>query len=127
MQDKAVAADGQPTVSGWSPPPEGFAKATPEEVLAHSKKIGHTPKPAGGLDQTNRGGFSGKYNSSHAEKQQAVIAPNKPVAVDLPMCDDCQAFYQKQAIYTKTTQVVTDPNGTWTFHPNGLIEFTFKK
>lgn len=78
---KAVAADGGRTVSGWKrPAPAGYDYASPEQVKDLSDQIGHQLRPAGPRDQVAQGGFSGKYHASHAEKQQAVLRPNDPVA-----------------------------------------------
>ena len=67
-ESKTVASDDIKTLSGWKDTPEGYGGATPKEVKSYSDKIGHQPKKAGAMDQKNRGGFDGKYNSSHAEK-----------------------------------------------------------
>lgn len=39
------------------------------------------------------------------------------------MCDDCTSFAQKQAIATGKPVVVTDPNGTHIFQPDGTEIF----
>jgi hypothetical protein len=118
---KAVASDGVQTVSGWTGSPGGFARVTPEEVASYSKKIGHELTPVGGPDQVSRGGFPGKFNASHAEKQLAVARPNDPIAVSRPMCSDCQGFFRAQAEYTGKPQVVTDPDMTRVFQPDGTV------
>jgi len=119
--NKTVASDGNKTVSGWSEPPEGYSQATPEDVAAHSKKIGHELKPAGANDQINRGGFPGKYNASHAEKQMALASPNEPAGVSKPMCSDCIEFYKAQAKYSGQPQTVTDPDMTRVFNTDGTV------
>jgi len=118
---KAVASDGQKTVSGWRTPPEGFAKATPEQVADYSKQIGYDLKPEPWADQTGSGGFPGKYNASHAEKQMAVLSPGDPIGVSKPMCPDCLGFFKQQAIATGRTEVVSDPSVTRIFSPDGSI------
>ena len=121
--DKAVAADGEPTLSGWKlPRPDGFTHATPEDVRDHAQRIGHDLTPNRARDQSWRSdGWPGKYQASHAEKQQALTAPDHPIAVSKPMCPDCQEFFRRQAIHTGRPQVVTDPDGTRLFHPDGRI------
>jgi hypothetical protein len=90
LRKKATAADGRPTLSGWKQPqPDGFTRATPEAVRDHARRIGHdlTPDPA--RDQTWRqgsDGWPGKYQAPHAEKQQALTAPDHPIGVSKPMC-----------------------------------------
>lgn len=68
-ESKTVVSDDIKTLSGWKDTPEGYGGATPKEVKSYSDKIGHQPKKAGAMDKKNRGGFDGKYNSSHAEKK----------------------------------------------------------
>lgn len=125
---KTVSSNGDKTISGWSDKPKGYAKASPEEVADYSKTIGHELKPAGAQDQIQKGGFPGKYNASHAEKQMAVHSPNEPLGVSKPMCKDCQDFFTKHAKYQGQDQVITDPNMTRIFHPDGRItEIPLKK
>jgi hypothetical protein len=120
-----VAADGEPTLSGWKQPrPDGFTKATPEAVRDHAQRIGHDLAPNRAFDQSRRlgsDGWPGRYQASHAEKQQALTAPDHPIAVSKPMCPDCQEFFLRHAIHTGRPQVVTDPDGTRLFHPDGRI------
>ena len=121
--DKAAAADGEPTLSGWKlPRPGGFTHATPEAVRDHAQRIGHDLTPNRARDQSSRpDGWPGRYQASHAEKQQALTAPDHPIAVSKPMCPDCQEFFRRQAIHTGRPQIVTDPDGTRLFHPDGRI------
>lgn len=37
------------------------------------------------------------------------------------MCSDCVAFFRRHAIHSGRPQVVTDPDGTRLFHPDGRI------
>jgi hypothetical protein len=124
-QNKTVATDGEKTLSGWqgktNSRPEGFSEVTPEQVSDYSSKIGHDLKPHI-LDQKSSGGWSGKYNASHAEKQLAILRPGEPIAVSEKMCPDCVEFFQKHAQYTGKPQIVTDPTGTRIFHPDGSFE-----
>jgi hypothetical protein len=82
---KAVAADGEPTLSGWKQPrPDGFTHATPEAVRDYAQRIGHDLARNRAFDQSRRlgsDGWPGRYQASHAEKQQALTAPDHPIAV----------------------------------------------
>jgi hypothetical protein len=120
---KTTAADGMPTLSGWAQPrPGGFAHATPEAVRDYARRIGHDLEPDPVADQTGRpDGFPGKYQASHAEKQQALTAPGHPIAVSKTMCPDCVEFFAKHAIHSRQPQIVTDPNGTRLFNPDGRV------
>ncbi len=120
---KTAASDGERTLSGWKQPrPTGFSEVSPEQVRDFSGEIGHELEKSGGLDQVRRDGFPGKYQASHAEKQLSILRPDDPIAVSEPMCNDCNGFFQKRAIYRNSPQVVTDPNGTWIFRPDGTVE-----
>ena len=121
--NKTIAHDDIKTISGWSEKPNGYSDISPETVKNYSKEINHEMKSAGGLDQKNRGGFDGKYNSSHAEKQLLTEKPNEPLGVSRTMCDDCQKFASKQAVKTQEHVVVADPNGVHIFDPNGTHVF----
>lgn len=120
-KNKTVASDGIQTVSGWSKN-EGFTSVPPEDVAAYSDKIGHELQPAGGLDQIKNGGFPGKYNASHAEKQMAVASPNEPIGVSREICNDCYNFFKLHAQETGKPQIITDPEGTHVFYPDGTVK-----
>ncbi len=121
-KNKTVAADGTKTVSGWNPnPPDGYTPVPPEDVAAYSDKIGHDLKPSGAFDQVNQGGFPGKFNASHAEKQMTIASPGDPIGVSKPMCPDCVNFFKSNAQYTGNPQTVTDPEMTRIFNPNGTV------
>ena len=119
---KTSASNGDPTLSGWKQPrPDGFGGATPEDIQRLSNDIGHDLKP-NFLDQKNRpDGFEGKYNASHAEKQQALTSPGSDIAVTRPMCNDCVDFHRKLAEHTGQPQLVTDPNTSRLFLPDGRV------
>lgn len=104
-------------MSGWKQPrPEGFKGATAEEVKANADKIDHELEPHP-FDKD----FPGQYNASHAEKQMSVVSPDHPIGVSKPMCTDCQNYFSKLSKYNKADQVVTDPDGTWLFKPDGSM------
>jgi RHS repeat-associated protein len=119
-KDKCYAADGPEadlTMSGWGHEEgDGLTKVAPGDVMDHCDEIGHNLK-SHPWDQ----GEPGQFNASHAEKQQAVARPGEPVGVSNPMCADCQNFFSKQAEALGEPQVVTDPNVTRIFHPDGTV------
>ncbi|MFV0387738.1 MAG: hypothetical protein ACK5NT_03195, partial [Pyrinomonadaceae bacterium] len=125
FKNKTVAADGDKTLSGWkgkqNPRPSGYRDVSPEDVRDYSELIGHELKNGGANDQVARGGFRGKYYASHAEKQLAVARPNEPIGVSRPMCADCQRFFSRLARYQERPQIVTDPDGTRIFYPDGTV------
>lgn len=108
-------------LSGWKEIPERPSKAKPEDVAHHSKKIGHELTPNKLKDNERSGGFKGKFNASHAEKQQIVDRPNEPVGVSRDMCSDCISFFKKEAKYRNQFQIVSDPKITRVFDPDGTI------
>jgi hypothetical protein len=111
---KTVSADaaGQRTVSGWKNR-AGFDQRT-AEVMAKAEEIGH-PLPRHRLfDQ----GKPGQYYASHAEKQKMLTSDD--IAVSRPMCFDCQNFASSLAKSEGREIVVTDPNVTRLFGPEGL-------
>lgn len=119
---RTVASDGIKTVSGWTKK-GSFNAAKPEDVAKHSEKIGHKLSENSLLDQTKKGGFPGKYNASHAEKQLIVKKPNEPIGVaPRKMCNDCQEFFKKEAAYRGEPQVVTDCEVTRIFYPDGTFQ-----
>jgi len=111
----SASVEGKPTESGWSTGPG--AKENTEAVMDLSKKMGHDLQPNRLLDQ----GTPGRYHASHAEKQAAVVAPNKPIAVSAPMCDNCRRFFRALARYTGKPQTVAEPQAVWVFRPDGSV------
>jgi hypothetical protein len=136
LEGKCVAIDGEKTMSGYAGKnprgmPEDYSEATPDQIRDYSKTIGHDlaakkPNFMDGLDKNGDSlpgsdGWAGKYNSVHAEKQLGFLKPNDPIAVNKPMCSDCQGFFRQQAKYLEQYQFVTDPNGSWTYQPDGTV------
>jgi RHS repeat-associated protein len=126
---KTVASDGDQTLSGWEGKTNKKQRqdynntATPQKVKDYSEQIGHELDNNGFLDQKHmKEGFDGKYHASHAEKQQAILQPNEPIGVSRVMCKCCQGFFKKHAQATGKPQVVTDPEMTRIFHPDGTVE-----
>lgn len=113
--------DAVQTLSGWQgkkPDPPNITRADPQDVLDLQQEIGHPVRRAGAMDQ----GVPGKYFASHAERQAAVLDPNAPVNISLPMCSDCQEFFKSLAAHRQQTQIVTEPGGiTRRFHPDGSM------
>jgi RHS repeat-associated protein len=122
MSDKTVASDGAKTLSGWTNKPPGYTDVDPVHVVHLSNQNGHELRSGGAQDQKNNGGFPGKYNASHAEKQMTVASPDEPVGVSKPMCRDCQDYFAAQAQETGRPQVVTDPEVTRVFWPDGSVD-----
>jgi hypothetical protein len=123
FKGKVVASDGINTRSGWKGElPEGYGQVSPEAVRDYSKKIGYSLTPKGAEDQVSRGGFPGKSRASDAEKQLAMAKPDHPIGVSKPMCGDCQKWFQQRAIYEGKPSIVTDPEATRIFWPDGHVE-----
>jgi hypothetical protein len=124
--DKTVGAAGDDlSVSGWAKPkPDGYVDVPPERIRDLSDQIDHKLEPAkpSFLDgKRYPGGWDGKFNASHAEKQLGAVHPGTHVAVDLDMCTDCQTFFSKYAHSTGQPQLVTDPSTTRVFLPNEKV------
>ncbi|WP_257010237.1 two-partner secretion domain-containing protein [Burkholderia ubonensis] len=120
LRTKTVATDGETdTISGYGKYlPDGYTYVAPAKVAQRADEIGHDLRAAGAMDQ----GVSGQYNASHAEKQVIVNNPNATqVDVSRPMCTDCQAFYKAEAAAQSRPLVVSDPNATRIFLPNGNV------
>jgi hypothetical protein len=116
-EKKTTASDDSKTLSGWkNDKPRGFAHASAEDVRATSNEIGHELKPHV-FDRD----FPGQYNASHAEKQLSITSPNDPIGVSRPMCADCRSYFSKLAQNRGVEQVVTDPDGTRIFKPDGQV------
>ena len=99
-----------PSISGSTPIPERPSPVSVEDVIAHAKQIGHT-FPRGMED----------YYASHAEKQHIVARPDEAQGVENPMCEDCQRFMAKEAVYRKRTLTVREPGCTRVFDPDGWM------
>jgi hypothetical protein len=125
FESKAVGSGGGDlSVSGWKEHPDGFVKVPPERIRDLSDQIGHDLRPAkpSFLDgKRYPGGWDGKFNASHAEKQLGDMHPGKSVAVDLPMCTDCKTFFAKYAHDVGRPQIVTDPDVTRVFLPDERV------
>ncbi|WP_246637197.1 two-partner secretion domain-containing protein [Burkholderia catarinensis] len=120
LQTKTVATDGETdTISGYGTYlPDGYKFVDPAKVAQRADEIGHELRAAGAMDQ----GVPGQYSASHAEKQVIVNNPGAAqVDVSRPMCTDCQAFYKAEAAAQNRPLVVSDPNATRIFLPNGNV------
>ncbi|HEY7403862.1 MAG TPA: DUF4157 domain-containing protein [Candidatus Angelobacter sp.] len=124
LSDKTVARSaGGLTISGYTPLPESPIQATPARVAKHtSENLKLTLRAAGALDTAGtEPGFKGKYHAAHAEVQQMVARPNHPVGVSSAMCDSCRSIFKAEAKFRKRSQVVSDPQATRVFDPDGTI------
>ncbi|OPZ85390.1 MAG: hypothetical protein BWY74_03933 [Firmicutes bacterium ADurb.Bin419] len=123
FQNSTIASDGINTINGWAVnTPEGFTRANPKEINDYSKNtLKYEITKSGGLDYggIKEEGFDGKRRASDAEKQLIFQKSNEPIGVSREMCPDCVNFFQKEAQYRKTTQVVSEPGGTNIFDANG--------
>ena len=86
-------------------------------MLEKAKAIGHPLEENSSLDSE---GVPGR-KASHAEKKAFIENPGSPVVVSKEMCNDCFRFFTKESVIRKITIEVTDPRGTWTFHPDGSV------
>jgi len=129
-QDKTVASTGgnNNTLSGWETKSNAHTRknfkssVSPEKVSEYSKEIGHPLKSNPIPDQIRSGGFDGKFQASHAEKQQVLLNPNKPIGISKNRCPDCQLFFQRVAVQRNRSQIITDPIKTRIFYSDGTIE-----
>jgi hypothetical protein len=110
---KAIADEGTLVRSGFGKRAGG--PATTKKVMDTAKEIGHKLSENTSIDEK----VPGQSAASHAEKKAAMENPGKALAVDLAMCDDCFAFFQKLAMH-RGPQVVHEPGQTWVFRPDGV-------
>jgi hypothetical protein len=114
VKTKAAAEEGDIIRSGFGK--GGGGKELTQKVMDTGEEIGHDFAKNSSLD----GGIPGQEKASHAEKLAAIENPDKPLAVDRVMCEDCFAFFQKLAQKRGTTLVVQEPGNTWVFRPDGV-------
>jgi RHS repeat-associated protein len=127
----AAAGDGR-YASGQSPTP-GFDHVDPGTVRARLDP-GSPPQdsamfPPAQLTPTEAGGTQpafkdqgdpGSYNACHGEMQAAAAQPGKGIGVSQDMCPNCGGNAAPQiARNTGEPVVITDPQGTHVFHPDG--------
>ncbi len=120
IAEKTVAiSEGHKVVSGFTEePPEGFERATTDQVRELAHDLNEYEFTNGGASDQ---GEVGRYYASHAEKQAAVLSPNKPIGVSKPMCLDCRKFFRELAKEKDKIQIVADPEKTRIFKPDGSI------
>ena len=111
---KTVAADGATSLSGWGRRRRGFQKPNVNDVFNKQKEIGHPKKP-----HNRDNGVFGRYNASHAERQEAVTAVEPAIGVSRRLCEDCHDFFIRLAQHEGREWYVTDPGGTSVFRPDG--------
>ncbi|WP_169791310.1 RHS repeat-associated core domain-containing protein [Sandaracinus amylolyticus] len=95
----------------------GYASRSSDEMMARSDEIGHELQDGGANDFNGPGSAA----SVHCEKQHAVAHPGEAVGVGLPMCRDCRNYFRVEAAAQGRDLVVTDPNMTRVFHPDGSV------
>jgi hypothetical protein len=94
------------------------------------KQFGYEPEehpfdPKAKPDQDKE---SGKYYTSHAEKQASVIAPSTSIGVSKSVCEeDCYPYLHALAQVRKQNIAVADPDGVWVFYSNGSVKFLYNK
>jgi hypothetical protein len=120
-ENRTVASDGVKTLNGFAGSvPDGYVRVSPEDVRDYSLKIGHDLQSKGARDQQHTPrGFPGLSRATDAEKQLGLAAPNHPIGVSRPMCNDCQGWYQSRANWERRPFIVTDPEYTRIFWPRG--------
>jgi hypothetical protein len=77
------------------------------------------------LDDMRQNGVDFQFDNprhiNHAEVKQSVARPNEPIYVDRPMCGSCQRFKTADAMHRQRPQMVTDPDATRVFYPDGTV------
>jgi RHS repeat-associated protein len=130
---KTVAAAGDGMYASGTSPVPGFDHVDSGDVRrtldpgSHPQDSGmfppaqQTPTASGGtLPQSLDRGDPGSYNSCHAEMQAAAAQPGSGVGVSKDMCPNCGGNAAPQiARSSGEPLVVTDPQGTHVFHPDG--------
>ncbi len=116
VKTKAAAEDESSPVRRSGSGKRGSGQALTKQVMETGKEIGHGFKQNSSVDN----GVPGQSAASHAEKVAAVSNPGRPLAVDRPMCADCEAFFTRLAVARRTTFVVEEPGGhRQLFRPDG--------
>lgn len=129
LEDKTVASDGIVTLSGWKEEDRknyNFNNVQYQEVMDYYNTMKpkykvdthgrDTIRYGRGLKQTKET-VPGRYFASHAERQQAVRDPNKPIGITEEMCNNCKKFFHAHANYQGVPQVVSEPDKTLIFYP----------
>lgn len=118
----AAGVEGRdPTLSGYKSTEQYLhAGEATERAIIEGRPAGSEPE-AHPFDRTASTGTAGEVRGSHAEKQAAVLAPDKPVGVSKEMCADCQSWFRQRAVERGIPQFVDDPTGTRAFMPDGSV------
>jgi RHS repeat-associated protein len=123
---KAVAAGGDGVYASGTEPVPGFGHVDPDGVRTgldgRSSPPGSTLFPPSDPAFLDRGD-PGSYNASHAEMKTATDQPGRPIGVSRPVCDNCGPALSQVAQDNGQPQVITDPNGTHVYHPDGGYDF----
>jgi hypothetical protein len=107
----AMSESGTPMISGYGTHPERAAS-----VAEHAAVIDAALVENRLYDKR----FRGQASASHSEKMAGVAAPGEPIAVALPMCANCYAFFAQEAKASGLTQVVAEPHLTNVFFADGI-------
>ncbi|MGW5151797.1 hypothetical protein [Rhodococcus koreensis] len=107
----AMSESGTPMISGYATHPERAAS-----VAEHAAVIDAALVENRLYDKR----FRGEASASHSEKMAGIAVPGEPIAVALPMCANCYAFFAQEAKVSGLTQVVAEPHLTNVFFADGV-------
>jgi hypothetical protein len=106
----AMSESGTPMVSGYKYNPNAAA-----DVAEHAAIIDAALVENKSFDR----GVPGRASASHSEKMAGIRQPGEPIAVALPMCPNCYAYFAAEARASGVTQVVAEPHLTNVFFADG--------
>lgn len=127
-----VMVDGQPKeiISGYAD------EFDPDELTQKVQDFANPEKPGGGFEPpmtfrrtgANDGGIQGRAQASHTEKKGYMAArestpPGEPIVMGISkgMCDQCIGFMMRAAKKDGRDVIVSDPNVTRIFKPDGSV------
>ena len=108
----AAATHGEPSESGWG---DGKAEAT-QRAQTLGTEAGHDTEP-----HPHDQGESGRYESSHAERQAAQGSSEQSFGVSKWVCPACQRWFNSLAKSRQLPYFLADPRGVWVFLPDGRV------
>ena len=107
----AMSESGTPMISGYRFNPNASA-----DVVEHAKVIDAALVENKAFDR----GIKGQASAGHSEKMAGIRNPGEPIAVILPMCPNCYAYFAQEARASGLTQAVAEPHLTNVFFPDGV-------
>lgn len=107
----AMGESGRPMISGYKYNPNAAA-----DVTEHARIIDAALVENRSFDR----GIPGQASASHSEKMAGIRGPGEPIAVSLPMCPNCYAYFAQEARASGVTQVVAEPHLTNVFYADGV-------